>query len=106
MSELLKIEYHPKSGIAAKTIPFSEGIPSLHIDVKPPLEFFTEPWAPFSTKADFEFAELVTKDNLSANSIEAHIKLHKQSPQPAISFKGYDQFQMKLNETRKLLTGV
>jgi hypothetical protein len=103
-SEYLKVQYHPGSKIPDKTVEFSEGVPALHISIKPPAE--PEPWAPFRSQADFEFAELVTSDHLSADSIQAHIRLHQQSPYPAISFQSLSDLDKVRTQASKLITEV
>jgi hypothetical protein len=79
-----------------------------HSDAKATLDInpFSNPWAPFATKADFEFAELVTEDNCSIRSVEMHIKIHLQSPHPAITFTTYKEFEETLNKAAELLTNV
>ncbi|KAF8330135.1 uncharacterized protein EI90DRAFT_3124548 [Cantharellus anzutake] len=105
-SQSLKIEFHHSSGIAPKIAPFEMG--TSHFDAKttPNTNPFSNPWAPFVTKADFEFAELVTGDNCSIHSIETHIKIHMQSPQPAITFTTHKEFEKTLNKAAELLTNV
>jgi hypothetical protein len=103
-SEHLKVQYHPLSKIPDKMIEFSEGVPTLHISIKPPPA--PQPWAPFRSRADFEFAELVTSDHLSAASIQAHIRLHQQSPHPSISFQSVGDLERVRTQASKLITAV
>lgn len=103
-SEYLKVEYHPRSKIPNKTVEFSEGVPALHISVEPPAE--SKPWTPFKSRADFEFAELVTSDHLSADSIKAHIRLHQQSPYPSISFQSLEDLERVRTQASKMITEV
>lgn len=106
MSESLKVEYHPMSGITTKIVPFTDGTLSLHADIHADINQSSHPWAPFMTKADFEFAELVTQDNSAIHSIETHIKIHQLSPQPAITFTTYKDFDETLKKAATLLTDV
>jgi len=103
-SEYLKVQYHPRSKLPDKTMEFSEGVPALHISIKPPADL--EPWAPFGSRADFEFAELVTSDHLSMDSIRAHIRLHQQSPYPVISFQSLGDLERVRTQASKLITEV
>ena len=82
------------------------GTSGLGADNNPNPNPFTIPWAPFATKADFEFSELVIQDNCSISSIQAHIQIHQQSPKPAITFKNYKEFKDTLDNATKLLTDV
>lgn len=72
----IRIEYHPSSGLATRIIKldeYRESAKGSHdSDVDP------EPWAPFRTREDFEFAELMLEAGMTKAQVEQMIKLvHK-----------------------------
>lgn len=72
--DAIKIVYHPSSGRLSRTVNFEdyreqeENLCSSAYDIP-------EPWQPFRTRTDFEFAELVHEAFLTESQIEKLISL-------------------------------
>ena len=70
----IQIEYHPNSGRHTDTSKVNEYRQPLKVDAT----FEPEPWAPFQTREDFEFAELALEAGMTRGQVNAMIKLfHK-----------------------------
>jgi hypothetical protein len=71
----IQVEYHPASGRPINILKLDDYRKSAsQADVVEE----SEPWAPFRTREDFEFAELMLDSNLSKGQIDALVKLfHK-----------------------------
>ena len=71
----IQVEYHPKSGCSMDTFKFDkyrQPLPHSNATLEP------EPWAPFRTREDFEFAELMLDTGVTKKQAKALIKLfHK-----------------------------
>lgn len=69
------IEYHPSSGRSSKVLKLDEyhqPATETSATVEP------EPWAPFQTRQDFEFAEIALESGMTKKQTNAMIKLfHK-----------------------------
>ena len=71
----IRVEYHPNSGHEPDLFN-ADGYRQLVPDVDATLE--PEPWAPFRTREDFEFAEIALETGMTKGQLEALIKLfHK-----------------------------
>lgn len=72
--DAIKTVYHPSSGRSSCTVNFEdyreqeENLCNSAYDI-------TEPWQPFKTRTDFEFAELAHETFMTQNQIEKLIKL-------------------------------
>ena len=73
-SDDIRIEYHPNSGRRTDTSRVNEYRQPLKGDAT----FEPEPWAPFRTREDLEFAELALEAGMTRGQVNAMIKLfHK-----------------------------
>ncbi|KAI0814934.1 hypothetical protein BC629DRAFT_1279974, partial [Irpex lacteus] len=71
----IRVEYHPGAGMKPSTIvyPFDQ-----YRQVRPEVDFAStldEPWRPFQTRGDFEFAEIVHESRMSHAATERLLKL-------------------------------
>ena len=74
----IRIEYHEKSGRAAKMSRLKDYLLHEPVKVQPlphNLAFDSKPWSPFKSLADFEFAEVALEAALNKNQIEKLIKI-------------------------------
>ncbi|THH27127.1 hypothetical protein EUX98_g7061 [Antrodiella citrinella] len=69
----IKVEYHPKSGRPTTIHPFEEFKRDVQQEQDIPPS--SEPWKPFQSRADFEFAEIVLQASLNTRYTDALIKL-------------------------------
>ena len=71
----IRVKYHPNSGRRADTFKpdeYRRPVPNCNATSEP------EPWAPFQTREDFEFAEMVLDAGMTKGQVKALIKLfHK-----------------------------
>ena len=71
----IRVEYHPNSGRNTdhfKVDKYRRSIPNTRTTLEP------EPWAPFRTREDFEFAEIALETGMTRGQVNALIKLfHK-----------------------------
>jgi len=71
----IRVEYHPSSGRQTGTFKpneYHQSVPDCNTTSEP------EPWAPFRTREDFEFAEMVLEAGMTRGQVKALIKLfHK-----------------------------
>ena len=71
----IRVEYHPNSGRCTDTFKpdeYRQSVPDCNATSEP------EPWAPFRTREDFEFAEMVLEAGMTRGQVKALIKLfHK-----------------------------
>lgn len=75
LPEKIKIEFHPQSGKETLIQSLEEfQNKSYTID---PLSLDSEPWRPFNSRADFEFAEIALQGNLKKDQVEALLNLIK-----------------------------
>src|ERR1700749_4596513 len=102
------VEYHPRSGRHSHTFT-AEQYKQLLGDPPDPTEPpDDEPWLPFNSREDFEFAELVHDAALNRNQIEKLIQLIQrcQDTPGSFTFKKYDDLKESLEDASKLLTPV
>ena len=70
----IRIEYHPSSGREPKTLAFGDFIGAAAATGST-LPVDPDPWVPFRTQHDFEFAELVLDAGMSKDQVNAMIGL-------------------------------
>ena len=102
------IEYHPHSERDTRILSPEEFKASLSDDSEPAKPPDDEPWRPFHSREDFEFAELVRDAALNRTQIDRLIKLvqHYQDTPGSFAFRGYDDLKTSLENASKLLTPV
>ena len=102
------MEYHPNSEKDPRTLSPDEFKDSFTHQPGPTGPLDDEPWCPFSSKEDFEFAELVHESKLNQKQIERMIKLIQRCQQAPGSFtlNSYKDLHRALADTTKLLTNV
>lgn len=104
----IKIEYHPKSGMAPRVVSSEEYKASLVDESDPTSPPDDEPWLPFKSREDFEFAELAHDAALNRPQIERMIKLFQRCqkmPGP-LTFKKYNDLKESLEKASSILTPV
>ena len=67
------MEYHPHAGLATETFTFEEYGHTPPPPIAPPESH--EPWKPFQTRSDFDFAELALDAGLNNQQVDKLIKL-------------------------------
>jgi hypothetical protein len=93
----IRIEYHPSSGREPKTLAFGDFIgAAAATDSTLPVD--PDPWVPFRTRHDFEFAELVLDAGMSKDQVNAMIGLIHRCTNGKGSFtlKSYDEMHKTL----------
>ena len=110
MPDDMKTEYHPRSGIPTKIERFEEfrqkrqaAGPTSRDDVLTD----PQPWRPFKTRTDFEFAELVHEANLSKKKVKRMIRIIRRvSQSPEFTLKTYEDIKEKWESAAKQHTVV
>ena len=102
------IEYHPHSKKEPCIISTQDYKATLNKQsklTKPPDD---KPWLPFSSREEFDFAELVHDAALNQKQIDTLIKLigRCQEVPGAFTFRNYSDLKRSLDEASKLLTRV
>ena len=102
------IEYHPHSERPARILTPEEfkGVSDHNPDPTAPPD--DEPWRPFSTREDFDFAELAHDTKLNQKQIERLIDIFnrcQKSPGP-FTIRKHSDLKYSLEEASKLLTNV
>jgi hypothetical protein len=102
------IKYHPHSRKDPRIV--SPGELKETLDDK---EYFPEPpddepWSPFSSREDFDFAQLAHDAKLTWSQIDKFIKLiqHCQKNPGSFTLGSHEDLKQKLNTASKLLTNV
>ena len=94
----IKIEYHKHSSRECETLTFEEFTTAAPVRVSPPPAGH-EPWAPFRTREDFEFAELTRDTRMTRAQVDTLIGLFCRCIE-----NGKDSFTLSsYNEMRKTL---
>ena len=94
----IKIEYHEHSSRECETLTFEEFTTVAPVGVSPPPAGH-EPWAPFRTREDFEFAELTRDTRMTRAQVDTLIGLFRRCIE-----NGKDSFTLlSYNEMRKTL---
>jgi hypothetical protein len=102
------VEYHPHSGRDKRILTSEEFKASLSKNLEctePPDD---EPWRPFRSREDFEFAELARDAALNHPQIDGMIKLIQRcqdGPGP-FTFHSHNDLKRSLEDASKLLTPV
>jgi len=112
-STFLEIIHHPHSGIKEPEIIFCD-LSSAGLEENLALQaqhcLGGKPWAPFHTRADFEFSETVIGSSMHTATIEKLIKGIKQSwtdpGHSRITFQGMKDFKQSMNAARKFVVQV
>lgn len=102
------IQYHPNSKKGTHILTPEEFKASLKDDSEPIPPPDDEPWRPFRSREDFEFAELAKDAALNRRQIERMMKLIQRcqdGPAP-LTFENYNDFKDSLENASKLLTKV
>ncbi|OSD08233.1 hypothetical protein PYCCODRAFT_1357246 [Trametes coccinea BRFM310] len=91
--DTIKIEYHPHSGIGVRTVPFEEFQRYYAPQADPPLE--RQPWFPYRSRTDFEFAKFVLDASLSRKEVDRLLKLIHcvREGKDQLSFHSYTDIQ-------------
>ena len=100
------IEYHPYSGKNSCLLSSNEYLETLDPGDTDPTE--VEPWCPFASQEDFDFAELVHDAKLDQTQIQNFMNLIQrcQGDLGSFTFRKYSDLQSKMEDTSKLLTKV
>lgn len=101
----IKVEYHPNSGRPPEVFSFADfGCQRAEASHVPP----KNPWAPFRTKADFEFAEIAFDAAMNEKQVAVLIKLFRRciEEKDMFTLQGYTDYEAMWNNASKLLTPV
>lgn len=109
MDNDIRVEYHPNSGRQADVFKFNDYCqPTTAVNT--PAD--PEPWAPFRTREDFEFAEIALETGMSMGQVDALIKLFHKCIKGEGSFTisshkdMADTFKIAANRLTKVLSKV
>ncbi|KIK02919.1 hypothetical protein K443DRAFT_5807 [Laccaria amethystina LaAM-08-1] len=100
----IKTEYHPHSSRITRIDHFNEyGFPSAEAPKPKPLD---EPWHPFHSRIDFEFAEIALKSHLNKKTVNTLIKILHACSSGAAKFtlNSHDEMREILQGTSNKLT--
>jgi hypothetical protein len=102
------VEYHPHSGKTPQFLGsegFKASLGNRSDPMKPPDD---NPWGPFRSREDFEFADIVHDANLNRPQIERLIKFIRRCENTPGSFtiQSYSDLKDSLEHASKLLTPV
>lgn len=106
----IEIIHHPSSGLEPEFI--FQGLPSLTQATNHQAAHQSKrvPWAPFRTRADFEFAEIVTQSALSSSTIKKLLKGIRHSwtdpGHSRITFENFKDFKQCMEASRKYVVQV
>ena len=103
----IRIEYHPHSKRNPKTMgreEFKLAVNNAH-SMEPPIK---EPWLPFRSREDFDFAEIAHNAAMNQSQIDDLIKLFHRCQQVPGKFtlKNYQDLKCSWDASSKLLTDV
>ena len=102
----IKVEYHPSSGCESKKFAFEDFV-RVAPDSIPPAD--PDPWVPFRTREDFEFAELALDAGMSKAQVNAMIRLfHRciKSEGGHFTLSSYDEMHKTLDVASERLPKV
>lgn len=102
------IEYHPHSGKVTRILSPEEFKESLGDRSEPTDQPDDEPWRPFRSREDFEFADFVHDAALNRTQIEWLMKFvqHCQDTPGSFTLRNYNDLKSLLEDASKLLTPV
>lgn len=102
----IQVEYHPNSGHGTKIFQpdeYYKPVQNADTAVEP------EPWAPFRTREDFEFAEIALETGMTRKQMDAMIKLfHKciEIGEGGFTISGHKDMEDTLKVAANRLTKV
>ena len=106
--DYIRIEYHPNSGRESRVLSPEEFkiLSSDNTESMPPIS--EEPWRPFRSQEDFEFAELVHAAALNQKQIDKLVKFIKRCERNpgSFTFEGAQDVEQSWEDASKLLTPV
>jgi hypothetical protein len=104
----IKIEYHPKSGRDPRVFSSEEFKAHAKNSSEPTGPPEAEPWLPFQSREDFEFAEFVHDAALNRSQIEKLIKLIRrcQDAPGLFTLRNINDLKSSLERASELLTPV
>lgn len=106
----IKIVYHPHSGRQPLIVPLDGNTPAQTTNTaKDAPQSGDRPWAPFRSRADFEFAESAVNEKMSHHAVDVHLQgMHGSWSRSGsnISFRNYDDLRRSLDAARDLITDV
>ena len=104
----IAIEYHPHSGKRTRIVTAEEFKEILNDQPDPTTLPDDEPWLPFSSRENFDFAELVHDAKLNRKHAERLINLinHCQKSPGSFTLRNYNDLRGSLEDASKLLTNV
>lgn len=102
------IEYHPHSGKDNRILSPEEFKGSSNDDLEPMEIPDDEPWRPFHSREDYEFAELVHDASLNRTQIDKFIKFIRrcQETPGSFTFRNHGDLKDSLDDASRLLTPV
>jgi len=102
------IKYHPKSNRPHCILSAEEYQASLVDNSDPTSPPDDEPWLPFCSREDFEFAEFVHDTKLNRPQIERLLKLFQRCKETpgSLTFQKYDDLKESLENASGILTPV
>ena len=103
----IKTEYHPHSGRPIQIDHFEEyGLSS----PKEPLPFhkYGKPWYPFTTRKDFEFAEIILKSQMKEEDVNGLLQIFQDccSPDAPFTLKSHQNIKEIWKEASHMITPV
>ncbi|EDR00662.1 uncharacterized protein LACBIDRAFT_313195 [Laccaria bicolor S238N-H82] len=101
----IKTEYHPHSGRSTQIDHFEEyGLSS----PKEPLPFhkYGKPWYPFTTRKDFEFAEIILKSQMKEEDVNGLLRIFQdcRSPDALFTLKSHQNIKEIWKEASHMMT--
>jgi hypothetical protein len=103
-STFIKIIHHPHSLIAEPRIIPLEGENTVNAAQPMPVfpQIANKPWAPFRTRADFEYTETAVKGLLSKSTVDAQLRgfNNSWSKHRKITLRSYADMEDSLGATR------
>jgi hypothetical protein len=105
LPESFKTEYHPKSGLRTVVESFS----TFSRDATTPKPLVDDqPWLPFATRTDFEFAELIHQAALSKEQVNRLLQIIQKvvGGKSTLSFKSHDDLKEAWARAHKQMTPV
>jgi len=102
----IRVEYHLSSGCESKTFAFEDFVRTSPDNVLPA---DPEPWVPFRTREDFEFAELAMEAGMSKAQVNAMIGLFRRcikNEDGHFTLSSYDEMRKTLTTASERLPKV
>jgi len=104
----IRTEYHPHSQRPPKLVKFKDFRRQEPAEGRPPKSSLEDPWQPFQSRADFEFAELALEAALNKRQVEKLIGIfeHCKSGQDTFSIKNHKDLRDLWKDASALVTPV